>query len=103
MLYRINANTLAQKRYLQIDDKGVVYADIVFLSGARRFRFDQVDCILLSANQELSFQVGNEVFTLPVNLFNTRHMETINAFVTRVHQANGFGVVNDPVPGRFRP
>lgn len=47
----------------------------------RRFRFDEVACVLLAPDHTLSFQVGQEVFSVKTNPHNAKHQATITALV----------------------
>lgn len=86
MSLTINANSFATQRYLQVTAAGVVFCETSFTGGKRTFPFDQIDCVLLSTGNLLSFQVGQEVFSLPVKPGNKKHQETINALIQGVNQ-----------------
>lgn len=89
MAFQINANDLVTKRFLRIASDGVEFCETSIGGGARHFRFSDIVCILLSPENKLSFQVGQEVFTIPVNTENAKHQEVIAMFVQEVRRANG--------------
>jgi hypothetical protein len=86
MSLTIKANTFATQRYLQITPTGVVFCETAFTGGKRTFRFQEIDNVLMSTENVLSFQVGQEVFSLPVKPTNSKHQETINAMIQGVGQ-----------------
>lgn len=89
MKLKIDASSLATRRVLIVDDNGVKFTESSFTSGTRKFRFDQIECILLSPEYLLSFQVGREVFSLPTKADNPKHQEAIVTLVNQVRLANG--------------
>jgi hypothetical protein len=93
----IRANTLLTKRGLKVDSEGVTHLETSFLGGRRKFGFHEIGCVLMSSQRVLSFQVGNEVFSVPTNPRNRRHQETIHALVSAVRAAHGMA------PGLGRP
>lgn len=84
MSFTIKANTLLTHRYLQVNPTGVVFCETAFAGGKRKFRFDQIDLVLMSADHQLSFQVGREVFSLPVKPGKRKHDQTIHALIQGV-------------------
>jgi len=88
MAFKISAGNLVTNHYLIVESDGVKFAE-TSIGGARWFRFSQIDCILMSADSRLSFQVGNEVFSIPTDPANAKHQEVIAALVHQVKQANG--------------
>lgn len=89
MSLKISANTFFLRRYLEIDSSGITFCETAALGGTRTFRFDQVDCVLMSNDNVLSFQVGQEVFSLPTKPRKRRHQEAIETFVREVKRAAG--------------
>jgi hypothetical protein len=86
MKLKIKANSFATQRYLELDAGGITFCETAFIGGRRRFRFDQVELVLMSKDNNLSFQVGQEVFQLPVNPKNKKHEAVINALLQGVSQ-----------------
>ena len=64
MALRINANSLMVRRFLTLKDEGVVFAETTIMGGQRKFSYGQIDHVLMSQDNVLSFQVGHEVFSL---------------------------------------
>lgn len=74
----IKANTFLEQWSLRIYTGGVHYLKSAFIGGIRHFAFSQIESVLLSDRGELSFQVGNEVFSIPVKLRNPNHKMAID-------------------------
>jgi hypothetical protein len=77
---KIDASTLLTRRYLKLRKNGVYFYGNSFWGG-NSFRFDQIDCVLLSPTHELSFQVGNEVFSIQTKPNKPRHQAAIAALL----------------------
>lgn len=73
-------------RYLKVEEKGIIYCNTDFV-GSKKFRFDEIDFILLSPKSVLSFQVGKEVFSLPIQPGKIEHQQTLTAFIQAVEQS----------------
>lgn len=87
MALRIKASSLFVARSLALDSAGVAFQEATVLSKTRRFAFGEIDCILMSPDQVLSFQVGTEVFSIPTKPSNKKHQETIRALVQCVRDS----------------
>ena len=85
----INSSSLLEKRFLKVESEGVKFYQSAFIGGTRRFRFREIQCILMSPANLLSFQVGNEVFSLTIKPDKAKHQEVLAAFVNGVLAANG--------------
>jgi hypothetical protein len=91
----IKANTFTTKRYLEVHSGGVVYCETSAVGGRRTFTYQQIECVLLSPASMLSFQVGNEVFAIPINQGKMEHRQAVEALldgVQRPVQTGGFPV-----------
>jgi hypothetical protein len=77
MSLKIDASTLLVRLSLTVDSGGVLFYNGAFGS-AKRFRFRQIECLLLSADDKLSFQVGAEVFTIQTKPGNPKHQRVID-------------------------
>ncbi len=84
MSLTIKANTFFTQRYLEVNATGVVFRETALVGGKRKFRFHQIENVLMSPDNRLSFQVGQEVFSLPVKPSKRRHEEAINALIQGV-------------------
>ena len=86
MSLKIAASSLFTKRYLLVDSGGVKFYDGTGFSGARRFQFSQIECVLMSPDNKLSFQAGNEVFSIPTKPGNAKHQTVINTLLQEVRR-----------------
>jgi hypothetical protein len=87
MKLRIDASSAFVKKYLQVDDRGVLYSEAFLFSGARRFAFHQIDAILMSETGLLSIQVGREVFSLQTKAGRRKQQEAMAALVQEVEKS----------------
>ncbi len=94
MALRIRASSFFTARILTVDAKGVTHLESAFVGGKRKFQFSEIDAVLMSSKSVLSFQVGNEVFSIPTKPGNRRHQEVIATLVGNVHAANSAGRTN---------
>ena len=85
MSFKITNNSLLEKHFLEVNSDGVRFYYGALL-GARRFRFGQIDSVLLSFNNKLSFQVGNEVFSIPFKPDDPKHKNVIDFLVQEVRR-----------------
>lgn len=85
MAMKIDASTLLEKCFLKVRDHDVVYYRSVFIGGGQRtFRYEQIDCILMSPAGELSLQVGQETFTLATKRAKRQHQRAIEHLLERM-------------------
>ncbi len=80
MSLKIDASTLLVRQTLTVDSSGVLFYSGSFGS-AKRFRFRQIECVLMSPDNKLSFQVGTEVFTIQVKADNEKHKHVVDVLV----------------------
>jgi hypothetical protein len=83
---KIKNSSFLSSQFLKIDSTGVSYSDGVIFSNARKFIFKDIDCILLSRDNVLSFQVKKEVFSIPVKPENKKHKLAIDTLVQEVQR-----------------
>ncbi|MHB9133173.1 MAG: hypothetical protein ACYDBB_19055 [Armatimonadota bacterium] len=81
---KIKANTLLQNRYMFINERGVEYCESAITAGKRRFPYAAIDYVYVSPSNEISFQVGSEVFSLPYKPQDRRHVAFIETLVQQV-------------------
>jgi len=91
MAFVIRASSFFVKHYLKVTDWGVVFMEGAAIVSKRKFNFQQIDYVLLSGNNLLSFQVGDEVFKIPVKAHKPKHVNAVNLLVSKV---NGPGELN---------
>ncbi len=85
MSFKITNDSLPEKHYLEAHSDGIRFFSGASL-GARRFRFAQIENVLLSSDGKLSFQVGNEVFSIPMNYENPNHKMTLDFLLHEVRR-----------------
>lgn len=88
MHLKISQSSFLTKSFLIVTDKGVKYCESSMF-GSRRARFHQIEYVLLSPENKLSLQVGNEVFSIPVKPGNPRHQAAMDALLQNVRQSAG--------------
>lgn len=86
MRWRIKANTFFTHRYLEVHDLGVTFVETAIAGGRRKFRFEQIDCVYMSPQNQLSLQIGTEMLSVPVNPKKRKHQEAVSALLTALRQ-----------------
>jgi hypothetical protein len=81
MSHTIKANRFFVSHFLTVDDGGITFQNTSVAPAKRHFTFPQIACVLMSPENVLSFQVQDQVFTIPVSPDNSQHKETIDALV----------------------
>jgi len=87
MALKINASSLITSHYLTVNSDGVKYFEGAVGISARSFRFGQIECVLMSPDHKLSFQVGQEVFTIPTKAEDAKHQQVISTLVQELRRA----------------
>jgi hypothetical protein len=85
MSYTISAGSLFTKQTLKLKDWGVIFTEAVIISTNKKFRFEQIDLVLLSATKVLSFQVGREVFSIQTRAGNKKHALVIQKLLAGIN------------------
>ena len=88
MAHVIRSSGLVDARRLKVDIDRVQFVE-GGLWGKKKFTFNQIGCVLMSPSHELSFQVGNEVFSIPTKPYNAKHQAAIDALVQGVRRSAG--------------
>ena len=87
MALKIKASRFFTKHTLEVHSKGVTFCETAGLgSGARKFGFGQIDLILMSPAGVLTFQVGREIFSIPVKPANKTHQRVIDSLLGEVRR-----------------
>lgn len=86
MTYKIKTTALFTRHYLIVDDRGVKFFDGTQFLGAKRYAFNQINCVLISPDHKLTFQAGDDVCTIPTKPGNAKHQAAIQALVEQVQQ-----------------
>jgi hypothetical protein len=81
MPHTIKANRFFVSHFLTVESEGITFQNTSVAPAKRHFAFPQIACVLMSPENVLSFQVQEEVFTIPVSPDNPHHKETIDAMV----------------------
>ena len=87
MSLKISNNSLFTKHFLIVDSGGVKFYDGTGFTGAKRFQFKQIECVLMSPDNKLSFQVGNEVFSIQTKPDNAKHKAVVDALLQEVQRS----------------
>jgi hypothetical protein len=86
MSLKISKGSLFEKSFLIVDKKGVkVYASAI-ATGTKRYRFDQIDCVLLAPDNKLSLQVGQDIFTIQTDPHSAKEQAVIQALLSALQQ-----------------
>ena len=96
MTYKIRSSSLFLNRYLKVTDSGVIFVETALMGGKKKFSYGQIDYVLMSPANVLSFQVGNEVFSIQVDPFKPKHQQAV-AQLTGMVQASTQQTVGFPV------
>jgi hypothetical protein len=80
MKLRITANTALLRRYLEVDEVGVVYCETAGLGGMHRFSYDQIDAVLRD-HAHLSIQVGRDTYKIPYSAVKSEHTQLVAMLV----------------------
>jgi len=84
---KITASSFASKVSIEVHGRGVTFIESVFLSNKKDFEFGDIDCVLMSEDNILSFQVKQEVFSIPVKPNKDEHKQVIDALVREVNRS----------------
>jgi hypothetical protein len=83
---RIVASAGGIERELTLDDDGILLRSPSVAGGTRRFPLASVDCLLLSTKGVLTFQVGSEVFAVPLRKDDREHQAAVAALARALGQ-----------------
>lgn len=86
MALKIDASNLLTRRFLKVRKNDVQFYGASFFGG-RSFPFDKIDYVLMSADHQLSFQVGREVFTIATRPNNPKHQAVVTALLEAVEKS----------------
>jgi|WetSurMetagenome_2_1015567.scaffolds.fasta_scaffold498733_2 hypothetical protein len=85
---KITASTLTSKKALEVHGGGITYSESILFSNSRSFTFGEIDYVLMSEDNNLSIQIKEEVFSIPVKPHKDKHMRVIDALVREVNRAH---------------
>lgn len=86
MSLKISKGSLFEKSFLIVDKKGIKAYSSAITMGTTRYRFDQIDCVLLSPDHKLSIQVGQNIFTIQTKPDSPKEQAVIQALLTNLQQ-----------------
>lgn len=81
MATKISHSDLFKRSFLIVKRDRVKFYESGMFFGARSFRFREISSVLLGADDRLTFQVGLETFSLPVNPGKPKHQAAIAELV----------------------
>lgn len=84
MALKILNSTFVSRRWISLDSEGVEYGESAVGSTKRRFKFHEIDAVLLSAMGLFAFQVGSEVFSVETKKQDKKHQELMDNLVKAV-------------------
>ena len=84
MRERINSASLFFRQFLVVDDDGVKHCAPGMFQTATQFRFDEIVCVLLAPDNTLSFQVGDQVYSIATKPNDKKHQAAIAALIQSV-------------------
>ena len=76
MKLRITANTPLIRRYLEVDEIGVIYCESAGFGGMHRLSYDQIDAVLRD-HAHVSIQVGRDVYKIPYSSAKSEHTQVV--------------------------
>jgi hypothetical protein len=92
MKLKITSGSLFMKYYLIVDAQGVKFYESAALGSAKRFQFSQIKSVLMAPDHRLSFQVGNEVFSIPTQPDKAKHQAAIDALLLELRRTTTAGI-----------
>jgi hypothetical protein len=84
MAAKIKSSSLLSASTLEVNSAGVIFRESSGFSSVRRFSFGQIDLILMSPANILSFQVGREVFSIQTKPGDKTHQQIIDNLLQEV-------------------
>jgi hypothetical protein len=84
MALKIKASSFFIAHYLKLTERGVVFMETAAIGGKHKFDYGEIDLILLSPTNVLSFQVGGRVFSIPTRPDKPAHRQVIDELVKMV-------------------
>lgn len=87
MSLKISHAGLIHRSFLVMKRDGIKFYQTGMFFGARRFRFFEIDHVLMAADETLSFQVRGETFSILTHSHKPKHQLTIAAFLEALERS----------------
>lgn len=84
MKHKIKGGSLFETRSLALKPDKVLFAEGVIFASQRKFNYSEIEYVLLGKDNVLSFQVGQQIFRIPVRPGNTKDQAAISYFVEQM-------------------
>lgn len=81
MSLKIKASGIAEAWWMKLHEDFLEYSVSAAFSNAKRFPYREIEYLFLSDDFKLCFQVGHQVFSMPVKPYKEKHKEFIDALV----------------------
>ena len=91
---KISASSLLKNHFLKLDSGGVKFYESAAIGGAKRFQFSEIACLLMAPDNTLSFQVGQQVFSIPTDPNNAKDQALIAALVQELERTTQTAAAN---------
>jgi hypothetical protein len=99
MKLRISANTALERRYLEVDEMGVLFREGSAMSGVTRMGFEDIDAVMRD-HAHLSIQVGRAIYKIPYSAANREHTQVLTMLIEGCRRTLGETTHgNDSNPG----
>jgi hypothetical protein len=83
---KITSRSVAEYHSLEVRAEGVRFIHAMGFTKKHSFRFSQIACVLMSGSHKLSFQVGNEVFSIQTKPRSSKHRMVVDELLRKLGQ-----------------
>lgn len=87
MALKISNSGPFKNHYLKVESDGVTFCETAIGRNTRRFRYRDIVCVLMSPAHTLSFQVGQEVFSIPTQPEDPGHQKVVAALLSEARRS----------------
>ncbi len=85
-------------KYLVVTETGIKVRQDSLVSSVRHFPFSAIECVVMAPNNTLSFQVGEEVFSIETRADKPKHQATIAALLEGLQRAEAERTIPQGLP-----
>jgi hypothetical protein len=89
MSLKINAEHLGESQSLVLESDGLNFIESAENGCKRHFRFNEIECLLLSDDHVLSFQAGGRAYAIQTKPDDAKHQAVIATLVDALKIAEG--------------